>query len=117
MSLQGLPDFEQPIQVEGAQVFFPYQGNGPHLLTPDGLEVAERGDGAVDFQLDVVRGRTPLLPPKPYGVLDLRLCARYRMEASLRLLRELRPAAMLAPIGFTAGWLRLVAGAELTDLP
>jgi hypothetical protein len=117
MSLQGLADFEQPIQVAGAQIFYPYEGNGPHLLTPDSLEIAERAAGRPDFQLALVRGRTPMLPPKPYGLLDLRLRAHYPIEESLQIVRASRPQALLAPIAFTAGFLRLRAGTDLGDAP
>lgn len=117
MSLQGLADFEQPIQVDGAQVFYPYEGNGPHLLAPDRLQVADRAAGRPDFQLALVRGRTPILPPKPYGLLDLRLRAHYPVAESLPIVRESRPQALLAPIALSAGFLRLRAGADLGDAP
>ena len=115
MSLQGLPDFHQPIQVGGLQIFYPYEGGRDHILVPDQLEVTERNDGRPDFLLELVRGQNPLLSPAPYGVLDFRVRPRYPMEETLKLLRDRHPMAMLAPAVFSSGFLRLRPVAD--DVP
>lgn len=116
MSLQGLPDFQQPLRFGDSQVFFPYGGSGPHLLAPDGLEVATRDDGSPDFSLELVRGQNPLLPPTPYGVLDFRIRQRYRTGEALSFLRGSRPGAMVAHPALVSGFLRFNPLAD-TDFP
>jgi hypothetical protein len=74
---------------------------------PDQLVVAEREDGCPDFLLESVRGRSPLLPPAPYGVLDFRLRARYRMDEALVALRSRQAGAVVEPILFSSGFLRI----------
>ncbi|RIE03504.1 hypothetical protein [Cohnella faecalis] len=44
-----------------------------------------------DVQLQFYRGSNPMLPPQPYGLLDIRLEARYPFEEALVKLRELHP--------------------------
>lgn len=117
MSTQGLPDFARPIVAEAAHIFYPYEGVGPFLLTPDRLEVASRPDNTPDFALDIIRGRTPLLPPQPYGVLDFRLQAHYRTEESLGIVREHQSAATIAPTAFRSGFLHLQAGTPTEEIP
>ena len=117
MSLQGLPDFHQPIQVGGLQIFYPYEGGRDHILVPDQLEVTERNDGRPDFLLELVRGQNPLLPPAPYGVLDFRVRPRYPMEEALKLLRDSHPGAMIAPAVFSSGFLRLRPVIDADDMP
>lgn len=116
MSLDKHPDFQRPLVSDGIQVFFPYGAGGRHVLMPDGLQVAARGDGTPDFSLELVRGENPLLPPAPYGVLDFRIRPRYRSAEALALLRGRDPQAMLEHASFAAGYLRLYPLAEI-DLP
>ena len=106
MSLQGLPDFQRPFRAGELQVFFPYERGGPHVLTPSSLEVAPRDDSTPDFSLELVRGKNPLLPPAPYGVLDFRIGARYMTDEALTLLRAQYPRATIRHSIFTAGFLR-----------
>jgi hypothetical protein len=117
VSWQGLPDFQRPIRAEGCEILYPYEGMGAHTLLPDRLEVAERGDGRPDFSLELVRGENPLLPPAPYGVLDLRLRPRYRIDEALRALRDRHPSRMISRASFSAGFLRLRPLGDATDVP
>jgi hypothetical protein len=107
VTLQGLPDFQQPIGGEGFQIFYPYEQTGNFLLVPDQLVVAEREDGSQDFLLELVRGRDPLLPPPPYGLLDFRLRAGYRSDEALVALRNQHASATVQPIVFSSGFLRI----------
>lgn len=116
MTLQGLPDFATALPVEGAWLFAPYEQQGPLLLTPDALAVAEVEAGGPDLRIETVRGRTPLLPPRPYAVLDLRLRAHYASEAALSVAREQRAEACVTPLGISGGTLRLGGGALPDEL-
>src|SRR5712691_1000803 len=78
MILQGLPDFQQPVQGDGLQIFYPFEGRGNFVLIPDRLAIAERKDGRPDFMLELVRGKDL------YGVLDFRLRPRYRIDRRWR---------------------------------
>jgi hypothetical protein len=116
MSRQGLPDFAQPIQLDRGLVFYPYEGVGPFLVVPSGLTVGDRGDGQPDFGLTLVRGQSPLLPPKPYGMLDFALQPEVPIAAALMAVRQPAPQALVQPVTFSSGWLRLypaVKGAAL----
>ena len=117
MSLQGLPDFQQPLIGNGFQVYFPYEAEGFHVVVPSGLEVAARSDGKPDFVLDLVRGVNPMLPPAPYGVLDFRVRPSYRMEEALALARSKAPRATLGYPSFTSSFLRFQPAADTGDLP
>lgn len=116
MELRGLPDFGARVGVEGASLFAPFDWDGPFLLAPDALEVAETAGGGPDFLIETVRGRTPLLPPRPYGSLDFRLRAHYGLAAALGAARELRPGACVTPLAVAGGTLRLAGGAVPDDL-
>jgi hypothetical protein len=107
MSLQGLPDFHQPIQTGEGTIYYPYEGMGSHALTPTRLEVARQEDGRPDFYLTLVHGPDPTLPPEPHGVLDFRLRAQYAVESALGAARKPYPSATVAPCAFTGGWFRL----------
>lgn len=107
MSLSGLPDFQQSLQVEGLQLFSPYSGGDNYFLVPDKLEIATHPDASPDFLLELVRGRNPALPPEPHGILDFRVVPHYQMEQGLNLIRtrDSRQAS-LTPISFASGFLR-----------
>lgn len=116
MALQGLPDFATALAAERATLFAPYERQGPFLLTPDALGVAEAEAGGPDLRIETVRGRTPLLPPRPYAVLDLRLRASYPLEAALAVAREQYAGACVAPLTIGGGVLRLGGGALPEEL-
>jgi hypothetical protein len=116
MSLRGLPDFHQPIQGDGWQVFYPYEG-GMFVLAPTAIELGDREDGQPDFTLTLVRGQNPDLPPKPYGLLDFRLQPCYPIVEALTELRSRRPDAMVQPAMFTAGFLRLYPATTVEPIP
>jgi hypothetical protein len=116
MALQGLPDFATALAVEGARLFAPFEGRGPLLLAPAALSVAEAEAGGPDLRIETVRGRTPLLPPRPYAVLDFRLRAHYPLEAALAAAREQQAGACVAPMNISGGTLRLGGGALPDEL-
>jgi hypothetical protein len=117
MSLQGLPDFYQPLRSEGGEILYPYEGGIDHILLPERLEVAERPDGRPEFSLELVRGQNPFLPPASYGVLDLRARPSYRTAEALRLLRDRHPDRMITCARFTGGFLRLRPLGDVGDVP
>lgn len=101
MSLQGLPDFQQPIQEAGLKIFYPYEGHGSFTLMPDSLVVAEHNDGQPDFSLELVRGKNT------YGVLDFKLKPHYLFEKAFSLLRNRYSNATVEGIKYVSGYLRL----------
>jgi hypothetical protein len=107
MSLQGLPDFAQPLQTDSGLVFYPYEGVGPFLVMPTGLMVGNKADGQPDFGLTLVRGQTPLLPPKPYGMLDFSLQLEVPIANALMQVRQHEAQAIVQPVTFSSGFLRL----------
>lgn len=117
MSLQGLPDFQQPLQGEGFAVYYPFEGVGSHFVFPTELEIAPRPDGRPDFQLELVRGANPLLPPAPYGVLELRLLPLYPAAEALELVRARHPRAQLGFPVLEDGYLRLHSPDESAEVP
>jgi hypothetical protein len=116
--LQGLPDFAHPLRNDGGvTVFAPYEAQGNYAVLPDALTIARRGDGSPDFHLQLLRSANAVPPPEPYGVLDFRVRPTWRIPDALALARAERPDAMVEPIRFTGGYLRLVATADLPDVP
>lgn len=120
MTLYGLPDFDQPLQGEGFQIFCPFEG-GEAVLLPDELELACGGDGRPDFALELVRRLGRFGAADTYGLLDMRAASRDRADDALALLRETNPAATLRPASFAGGFVRLrlprLNGELAADLP
>lgn len=109
------PDFQQSIPCGESRIYYPFEGRGPHVFTPDSLDVATGPDGLPDMRLQLYRGQNPMLPPQPYGVLQLRLTPHNPIEAATARLRELHAGATLEPAIFAGGCMRLQApdGVEL----
>lgn len=101
MSLQGLPDFQQPIQEAGLTIFYPFEAQGSFTLLPDSLIVAERNAGQPDFSLELVRGKNT------YGVLDFKLKPHYLFEQAFSLLRKRYANATVEGAKYVSGYLRL----------
>jgi hypothetical protein len=120
MTLNGLPDFDQPLQGEGFQIFFPFEG-GEAVLLPDELELAIAGDGRPDFALELVRRLGRFGAGDTYGLLDMRAAPRDRADDALALLRATSPAATLRLASFAGGYMRLqlprLNGELAADLP
>ena len=116
MSLKGLPDFQEKTAGD-IPVYYCFEDNTNHILVPDRLEIAGLKDGRPDFMLRSVRGRNPLLPPSPYGVLDMGIRAHYPDDQALRNLREHDPRAVLTPAVFSSGFLRLQPVGDAVDIP
>jgi hypothetical protein len=110
-------DFQQPIREQGLTIFRSFEDTARYRLLPEALTVAEREDRRPDFLLELVRGQNPLLPPEPYGVLDMRLRPAFRMEEALGVLRKQRPGAMLEEASFVSGFIRLSPSGEVGDAP
>ena len=108
MTVQGLPDFHHPLQREGIQIFYPYEGVGAHTLLPSALEIALRPDGQPEFALDIIRGEKPSLPPQPSGRLDFRVVPYYALDKGLQVLRDRHTHASLRVARFTNGFLRFI---------
>jgi hypothetical protein len=107
MTLQAQPDFQQSLNTDAAQILYPYGLSQRYYALPDRLEIAQRADGRPDFRLDFARGENPMLPPAPYVVLDFSARPHIEAETALTAVRERYPQAVLEPVGFTSGVLRL----------
>jgi hypothetical protein len=117
VSLQGLPDFQRPLQGSRFEIYYPYELAGGFVVASNALEIATTRADRPDFLLELVRGLSPALPPAPYAVLDFRLRARYPAEEALALLRERHAGATVIPGGFRGGLLRFQPAADTPDVP
>lgn len=117
MTLQGLPDFDQSIQSEKCQIFYPYENVGDHLVVPDSIQISDLSSNRSNFSLTLVRGQNPMLPPKPHGLLDFELQLDYPLDAALTLLRETNFDATVQPIVFKSGFLRLYPQVHTDEIP
>src|SRR5260370_26599871 len=103
MPTPGSTDFQRHMREPGLTILRSFEDANHYTLLPQALEVATRDDRHLDFVLELVRGQNPVLPPQPYGVLDLKLSPQYRLEDGLGVLRRLQPGAMLAESNFVSG--------------
>ena len=114
----GLPDFAAPLELEDA-VLYPAAGEVNHFIClPRRLEVAPRADraGKPDFSLELVRGQSPFLPPEPYGVLDFRVRPASFSATALAAARASNAGAVVTPVLFQRGYLRLQVTTGSTTL-
>ena len=111
---RGLPDLGTAIAVDGGALYRAAEEPGHFLHVASALRVAglEDGSGLPDLSLELVRGKTPSAPPKPYGVLDLRVAAGEPAPGALEAARGQDPRAFITPALFGNGFVRLqvVAG-------
>jgi hypothetical protein len=114
ISWRGVPDFSQQLELPDFTLFPAGDGVNLFVYLPKRLSVApaEGKGGGPDFSLELVFGQNPFQPPKPYGVLDFRLCSEPFTDAALEALRRDHPGAAVTPALFTSGWLRIVKFAD-----
>ncbi|MGA9579330.1 MAG: hypothetical protein WBV90_17095 [Terrimicrobiaceae bacterium] len=117
MSLQGLPDYQRPLHGFKYQIYHPFEKAGSFVVASSVLEIGSTKAGRPDFLLEMVRGVSPTMPPKPYGVLDFRIRASHPAEEALALIRKEHPAATVAPPVFRGGFLRLQPAANTGEMP
>jgi hypothetical protein len=109
----GLPDFGARLPFDACELYGPFEP-GPHLLFPTELAVKLREPGKPDLELVFVRasGTGP-----DYGVLDFGIERHQPTGDALTWLRDRQPAATLDLVPFEAGFVRLVAGPEIVNVP
>ncbi len=117
MSLLGLPDFQRPLHGFKYQIYYPFENSGSFVIASSLLEIGSTKSGRPDFLLEMVRGVSPAMPPKPYAVLDFRIRAVHPAEDALALVRKEHPEAMVAPPVFRGGFLRLHPAANTGETP
>ena len=118
MSLQGLPDFQKPLQIDGGTLFYPYEGAGGPILLPDCLELATDDNGKPDFALELVRGPHPNQPPVPYGLLNFSVSPRYQTTTALKYVSTHHLGNTLRQAQFSSsGFLRFQLMGSLSQLP
>ena len=113
MPVTGDMDFGRPLVEQGMTIFRSFEKDGHYRLLPQALAIATDANKRPEFLLETVRGQSPLLPPKPYGVIDFRVQPQYRIDDALVMLRTKQPKAMLEEAAFVSGFLRL---ATLSDI-
>ncbi len=122
MSAASIPDFHEPVRINplndlssGQVILHPYQDEGNHVLLPQTLELDQRTLGAdgtgCDFELQLVRGPNPFLPPQPYGMLSFKLRPIHALDSVLPMLRSRYPRASLEGARFSSGvlWIQVIA--------
>ena len=67
MSLQGLPDYQRPLHGLKYQIYHPFEKAGSFVVASSVLEIGSTKAGRPDFLLEMVRGVSPTMPPKPCG--------------------------------------------------
>jgi hypothetical protein len=117
MSLQGLPDYQRPVHGLKYQIYHPFEQSGSFVVASSVLEIGTTKAGRPDFLLEMVRGVSPTMPPKPYGVLDFRIRTAHPAEEALALIRKEHPTATVAPPVFRGGFLRLLPAANTGEMP
>ncbi|HEY5705967.1 MAG TPA: hypothetical protein VIS96_10370 [Terrimicrobiaceae bacterium] len=117
MSLLGLPDYQRPLHGFRYQIYYPFENSGSFVVTSSQLEIGITKAGRPDFLLEMVRGASPAMPPKPYAVLDFRVRAVHPTEDALALVRKEHPNATVAPPVFRGGFLRLQPAANTGAMP
>ena len=117
MSLLGLPDFQRPLHGFKYQIYYPFENSGSFVVASSLLEIGSTKSGRPDFLLEMVRGVSPAMPPKPYAILDFRIRAVHPAEDALALVRTEHPDATVAPPVFRGGFLRLHPAANTGEMP
>jgi len=114
---RGLVALGEAIAVEGGTLYRAAEERAHLIHVPAALELGSRRDGDPDLSVELVRGESPLRPPAPYGVLDLRVTTPAPSAAVLEAARALDPAALVTPASFAGGYLRLrvLAGRGAVD--
>jgi hypothetical protein len=108
----GLPDFGAPIGAPQFELFGSYEP-GPCQLWPSAIEVGTRG-GLPDVHVMLVRssGAGP-----DYGVFEIGIERRQDVTGALAAARAIYADATIVLAPFDAGFIRLVAGSDLVDVP
>lgn len=117
MPAPGAIDFQQPLKQRGLTIFRSFEQEDHFWLLADTLETAMREGNQPDFVLELVRPQNPLLPPKPYGLLDMRVQAKYRSQDALEVLQPEHPNASVDEAFFESGSMRLAPVGDLNDAP
>src|SRR5580765_4867834 len=117
MPAPGAIDFQQPMKQRGLTIFRSFEQEDRFWLLADTLEIAMREGNQPDFVLELVRPQNPLLPPDPYGLLDMRVQPQYRSREALEVLQQEHPNASVDAAFFESGSMRLAPAGDLNDAP
>jgi hypothetical protein len=110
------PDFGRPVEGGGGPCFHAADHPGCFVSIPGSLELRENGADHPGFRITYVRGSNPMLPPRPYALVELLLGAGGPDAETLRRTRALAPGASVQGALPHRGWLRWTGAPEL-DLP
>src|SRR2546421_8010690 len=117
MPMPGAIDFQQPLKQRGLTIFRSFEQEDRFWLLADTLAIAMREGNQPDFVLELVRPQDPLLPPEPYGVLDMRAQPQYRIQEAEEVLSREHPNASIDAAFFESGSMRLAPVGDLNDAP
>jgi hypothetical protein len=109
----GLPDFGARQATDRFELYRSFEP-GPYLLWPSRLEVGWLDSGRPDFQIVMVRASGAAAD---YGVLDLGLERQQDTDSALAFLRGVDTTATIAMVPLQSGFIRLVAGLDLVNIP
>ena len=112
MSLIGFADLDRPVALAPGRLYHAF-GGGTFRLEPSRCAVPEAADGSVDFRLEIVRALTER---DSHAMLSLMLAPEFPTTAALARVREIDPAATLAPCVLTDWWFR-IADSPAVRLP
>ncbi len=110
------PDFGQPVEGSGGRCFRAAGAPGCYVAIPRSLGL--RGVGGEDpgLRITYVRGSNPMLPPRPYALVEFSLGTHGPDEESLRRVRGVDPEASIRGAVAQGGWLRWSSAPEI-ELP
>lgn len=112
-ALFGYPDFGARLASPDFRLHSGWEAS-PYVLWPDGLGVASTADGKPDFALSLVRRAGA---GDPYGALALRIGRLAHTDAALYLARQSDDAAVVNPVSFSTGYLRLEPAGAGIQIP
>lgn len=111
--LFGLPDFGARQATDAFEIYAPYEP-GPYLLLPNALGVGSTPSGTPDVAILLVRSSGT---GSGYGRFDLGIERQQDIAGALAFLRGSHPDATVALAAFEAGFIRVVAGSDLSNVP
>lgn len=116
MSLKGMPDWSQPLQTGGGDLYFAYAEPRRAYAPPLELRVAVEPDGAPALALELIRLSGGQQGPQVFGLLSIRFTGHYALAERQRDLFAAHPDVKLEPLAPRGGFLRFQA-AEALGIP
>lgn len=116
MSLKGAPDWSQPLQAGGGDLYFAYEEPLRAFAPPLELRVAGEPDGAPALALELIRLNGGPEGPKTFGLLTIRFVSHFALAERQRDVFVEHPDVKVEPLIPRGGFLRFQAPPAL-DIP